>query len=784
VVQILAHLLRCQPRFRDSISIGEERGLDLAVEIPSSGVDDLRHLWSKLRDHLGVLAWLLIPVITEIFEARWRWQATLATPLPMHDPWTWDRSWVEGPPSKGDEIFRGRRVGPLIDIGKDVLDELLAHEPEKSVAVIEMWLAAGAPQLIQLGLYGLAKSSQWRPAKKLETLVAEHLPAKSPFKVETFRVLRESYPNLSSRQRRQFLKQAEQLYRQQVEGLWEADPDRYRRGIYEWFNVLTWLERATPSDSALKQRIKSIRKRFPEFQPQDHPELGTAQSPVAEWIQETSRLTSEEIAQLSPDQWLEELEASRERQRKEGLARDHMSGFLEETARTASDHLSWGLSFTHILLQRSLADHAVWPRILAAWGDRAFKPDEWEEVLKILDHPGLLAAQTVGITEVVRGRTEQQEPKATEGMIRSGLRLAEELLPLAEEIPFAILSEDEAWMNQAINHPGGLLAEFLISATSELLGPNPARDLGIPSPCRPLLDAMIGGTGRASQMGRVRLASDVHYLLWIDSNWTRNNLLPLFDWDLDVPQAVQAWHGFLAWGRLGAALLEELTTSTVKLASHLEELGSERKNYGKFIARAASSIPDDPLSKPWFRAFLSKANDDDRAHFAWMVDGFLEMASPEQRGEIWRDWLDHYLVRRTQFPPVPEGQEITALAGWVFRLPEQLAEVADRLEKLPGKGATVDQVLWKLQEGELAGSDPDLLARLVLALLQHCDKIEPWDLTSLQAVIERLIDEGAQESLIRALLEKYLEHGGPTHQDLLERLRWRNPPPPSTGETN
>jgi Domain of unknown function (DUF4020) len=271
-------------------------------------------------------------------------------------------------------------------------------------------------------------------------------------------------------------------------------------------------------------------------------------------------------------------------------------------------------------------------------------------------------------------------------------------------------------------------------------------------------------------MGRVVLVSNAHYLLWVDPDWTRANLLPLFDWDRDALQAVQAWHGFLIWGRTGAALLEEITASTVQLASHLEQLGGERDHYGKFIARAALSIPDDPLGKTWFQGFLANANDDDRANFAWEIDQRLQTLLPEKRAEIWRDWLKRYLERRARLPPPPKNKEVTALLNWPFSLPEQLAELVERVEALPSRGASIGRLLWRLQKGELASRNPDLLVRLMVALLRQCEKVEPWDLPQLLAVIRRLGNEGAQKELLRELIEGYLEHGGRENQELMELL--------------
>ena len=769
-VQILAHLMRCQPIFQESTPSGRERELGFSLET-STLIGDLNYRWNKLRQHINALAWPLVSVITEVLETRWRWLMNLEGSTPSGDPWGWDRPWVDRPTDEGSSHIRGRKSGPLLDIGKDIIDELLASHPKKGAAVIELWLAASAPQLVQLGLYGLAKSSQWKPSRKLERLVAQYLPTRMPFKAETFRVLRESFPQLSPRQRKRFLKDAESLYRQEIDE-YQDDPDRRRTASYRWFNVLVWLERAAPGDPLLERAIAVVHQSYPEFQPRGHPELDI-EHVEAGWVRPESSLTSMEIARLSLPQWLAELEASRERGRLGRFDIDYVRGFLEETARTASEYLEWGLSFTRDLLESGLLDHQVWPDILTAWGNRAFIPGEWRKLLSVLDDPGLLAAQTWGVADIVQGRVKQREPKATKAMLRSALRLAEKLLPLSEAVPFSLLGENEDWLAQAINHPGGKLAEFLIQAIGELLGPSPQRGCGVPRAAKPLLDAIAGGTGTASAMGRVVLASRAHYLLLIEPGWTKANLLPLFDWNRDALQAAQAWHGFLTWGRPIAALLEEITPSVVQLASHLEDLGRGREDYGKFVARAAVSLPDSPLEKEWFEAFLSTANDNDLAHFVWELGEFLESLFPEQKAEIWRDWLKFYLEHRAQYPPAPGGEEFSALLSWVFSLTGQLVELVERLEALPGQGGADHDLLWKLQEGELSGSDPNLLARLLLVLLKRCEKIESWELSQIKATIERFINEGAHGNLILQLIEKYLEHGGLEHRELLERLQRR-----------
>ena len=775
-VQVLAHLLSCRPAFRVIDSFwAREAELGLSIETPTEA-EDLSYHWEELRPHIGALAKPLLSVVAEIFEKRWRWLVGLDGAVPVNDPWGWRRPWIERPSGAGESHALDRReAGPLLDIAKDVIDELNSQAPELAAGVIEQWLAASSPQLVQLGLYGLAKSSWWKPASKLEKLIAHHLPARAPFKVEAFRVLQESYPSLTPRQRAPFLKRAERLYvyTRGSRSLTDEEFDRrHQTAMDEWFNVLVWLERAAPGDPLLNQAVTRVRNCYPDFQPRDHPELDVVHLEAEDRLRPESHRSSAEIAGLSLPQWLAELDTAGERQRQEqGFTTDHVGGFLKETARAASERLNWGVAFARELVESGDFEHMVWREILTVWRERTFTAGEWRELVQLLDDVRLVAAQIDGITDVLRGLAKQQKPKATATMLRSGLGLAEKALAQAEGLPLRILSGSSGWLEQAVNHPGGVLAEYLIRTIGELAGSRPERNCGLPKACRRLLDAMMSGSGAASAMARVVLSTHAHYFQWLDSNWTATNLLPLFDWERDPDQAVQAWHGFLGWGRPVATLLDALSPAAVQLASHLEDLGGAREHYGAFVARAALARPDDPLTKEWFQAFLQAASDEDRAGFAWAMDHLLEGLRPEQQAEVWRSWLQRYLEHRANYPLIPEGKEFSALVGWAFRLPQQLGQLVECIEALPGRGGADDRLLWKLEQGELEGSDPNLLARLVLATLKRVEELEPWELAPFRGVITRLKKEGASEPLARELVEKYLEHGGQDHEELLPGRR-------------
>jgi len=772
IVQILAHQMRSVLIFRDYriFRAEEDLGISLETQIFS---DEFSLYRDWLSDNISEMARMLVPVLTESLETRFRWWASLENSDPSLDPWAWQRPWVEQPPGDTSSYDAEEMRGPglVLGIGKKILDALLENEPKEAVAVIELWLSANAPQLRQLGLYGLAKSRSFRPAKKVKKLLSCYLPATEPFKVEAFRVLRSAYPMLTYNQRKTFLKKAGRLYRQKIDK--HQDPRWCREISYGWFNFLVWLERSAPSDPLLESALSEVRESYPDFEPLEHPELDPTRRAVAGLPRAECTLKSEKIERLSPAEWVEELDALRNQQR--GVVEEEQfKECLRETAITASENLEWGLSLMGHLRKNELYGHAVWKSVLSAWRKRDFEPSEWERVLRVVDQPRILEGHASHVIEILVRLVEQKEPEATEPMLRSALLLAERLLPLTEDVSYGESPNNRDWFSQALNHPGGDLARFVTGVVGTLVGRRPSPACGMPPQTQRLLEMIVDGEGMGPAMGRVMLAAHAHYFFWIDPGWTRDKLLPLFDWNRDEGQAEQVWQSFFLYGRPFSALSEALEGAIVELSSHLGRFGDQRKHYGEFIARAAFALPDDPFTKPWFQGFLCETDDADRASFAWTLAENLESLQPEQKEEVWEAWLERYFKRRTEYPPDCDGEEFTALVAWAFKLPSRLREIVEYLERLPGRGAVEHmRLFFEFERGEVADKDPDGLSRLFQAYLERREEIKLWDQRRIQSLIKHLIEIGASEPLARKLTEVYIEKGGQNHEELEELLRGR-----------
>ena len=96
---------------------------------------------------------------------------------------------------------------------------------------------------------------------------------------------------------------------------------------------------------------------------------------------------------------------------------------------------------------------------------------------------------------------------------------------------------DDAVM-QAINHPVGHVTEALLTSWSR----NPLEDgQRLPDELGSLFTELCDTRVSKFRHGRVLLAARVVTLFRVDREWTEENLLPLFDWDISETEARAAW---------------------------------------------------------------------------------------------------------------------------------------------------------------------------------------------------------------------------------------------------
>jgi hypothetical protein len=133
-------------------------------------------------------------------------------------------------------------------------------------------------------------------------------------------------------------------------------------------------------------------------------------------------------------------------------------------------------------------------------------------------------------------------------------------------------------LTDALNAPAGRLAEVLLKMMTK--GESGEE---ISSAVRERLNKLIDAPGNFGVLARVRLASDVAFLFNKAPNWTKDKILPLFNWS--SPDALNAWTARKYANQIGSPQLFDLTKEAFLQLFGRPEIGEDDlRVYGDWLA--------------------------------------------------------------------------------------------------------------------------------------------------------------------------------------------------------
>ncbi len=144
-------------------------------------------------------------------------------------------------------------------------------------------------------------------------------------------------------------------------------------------------------------------------------------------------------------------------------------------------------------------------------------------------------------------------------------------------------------VTEAINHPIGKITEAIISIYFKTERND---NEGLPEAIRLIFTKLCNIDRRDYRHGRVILASQVISLFRIDGDWTRQNLIPLFDWSRSSEDSRCVWEGFLWSPQMYLPVISLIKEDLIKTVEHYQELNEFDRQFVMFITFLALDYPD------------------------------------------------------------------------------------------------------------------------------------------------------------------------------------------------
>lgn len=134
--------------------------------------------------------------------------------------------------------------------------------------------------------------------------------------------------------------------------------------------------------------------------------------------------------------------------------------------------------------------------------------------------------------------------------------------------------------DEAINHPVGWVAKVLIARWHYRAGDDCGQ---IHAPFLEVFTRLCDLAFPAYRPGRLMLCGQFAWLLRQDPDWSRTNLLPLFDWTINTTEAPYAWSGFLLTPRASPEVVQTLKPHLMAASKSYESLGDNARQYAAFL---------------------------------------------------------------------------------------------------------------------------------------------------------------------------------------------------------
>lgn len=708
------------------------------------GVSDSERFWlddlwtASVRPHLGCFAEALLDRAVGCFEQRRRLLALWRPDLKGRDWSVMERVAIEA------QEDRGRLREPmdvLFDAARDSLDWLGENDERAASHWCARCIKSDSPALRRLAVHSVLSRGSMSADDRVDWLLGHIDLYEFALRHEVTRVVRKSYPCVSDGRRKRFV---ERILDFKGRASDRTGADGAEGVEYEKFHWLAVLQEVAPACPWVEEPLRVIRQHHPDFERWRESDR-TAGRVEPHWVASRSWWTAAELLSQTPEQWVAGLPAELpdEEFGPDGQLVDRAGGLASEIGRATEHEPRWGLDVANALAAAGRVEERFWSALLRALG--AAEEGMLPEVLGLFTRPELRAAYLWERAEILRKALAERNSGWIGERFPEVLAAAATLSEWAR--PIDLRDETElrrrGWRHAGFHHPAFPLATVWLNAL-DILREDGGSGWGGGERSQ-VLDALSACVAEDSDFAAVSvsvLGGQVHFLLAVEEDWTRTNLLPLFHAGTATSASATlhaaAWDGFLVNGRLGPPVTEALEPAFLALTKSVGEFSDwKRERFLGYVATIMVHFVDDPLDE-WVPHLFDVLDEDGRAGFARSVGFCLRHANSEVQSECWRRWLKQYWSNRIDRVPAPltEG-ETAAMFHWLPSLRPIFSEAVDLAVRMPPRPRQrVELQLSELGDSSSGIEDVRALAKLALHLTDHN---LGWDRQDLRQLVERLL---------------------------------------------
>jgi hypothetical protein len=304
----------------------------------------------------------------------------------------------------------------------------------------------------------------------------------------------------------------------------------------------------------------------------------------------------------------------------------------------------------------------------------------------------------------------------------------------------------------AINHPIGIITEALMhrfGAYNLKVGDGIASDR-----LRGCLDKLVNSRERTVIAGKIIIASRLPYFYAVDPSWTREHLLPLFDWE-HSGWAAYVWQGYLWNARISADLARELREGLIESVKHADKFGDQvTTRLFQLIASICLECPDLYKAQEQHDV-LAEMKSEGLAHIAELFWLTLK-DDPESADNYWRNRIRPFMKKAWPKAATFISEKTSSyLSLMAIELNESFSECVDSIMPLLQPLDNLSFLLGRLKDKRLPDTQPRQVLRLLSAVFVSTDR---YPFPDFRDVLNRLVqgDAGIAEERDYKRMNDYL----------------------------
>jgi len=444
-------------------------------------------------------------------------------------------------------------------------------------------------------------------------------------------------------------------------------------------------------------------------------------------------------------------------------------GLLDNMTIAIKQDPVWGMKIMRELAASDQEAADVWERLLWAWSDASLSEEQWKGLLSLIDTNEKILDHDLPLAKFLAQGIQKNDNPLPYPLLTLAMEIASKLWEIAAQKQNQSDISANNWLTVAINHTGGVLAKFYLQAIAYRKKHEEFRHDGIPIELRDQLDKIIRGGNVAAKMGCIVLASQLHYLFSVDPSWTTNNVIPLFDLSRNELQAIQAWHGFLVWGRWFDDLLHHLLPLYEQCFKKLDnELVDFRSSFTNHVAGICMFSSLSETRGDWLNTFVAGVSNASRAEFASSIRLLLQSIDTNRVRALWEEWLTGYWENRILGKPIPlSGDEMGEMVQWSPYLKPVYPSVVKMICRYDQELSVDGRIFLNLLEEKIPEAFPKDTSCLLRHILTNSQVSFLW---KLEEIIEILIEHKETHADLRETLDILAGQGFPKAAEYIKRL--------------